>query len=81
MESQPHPSENSSDCSTEIILNTTSFHQPKIISHHKISVVKTDIKVDLETKKYGSSNVNLVCISSLDEKWLNLVEKLCSASS
>ena len=81
MDSQPHLSDNSSDCSTEIILDKTSFEQPKIISHHKISVVKTDIKIDLETKNSGSSDVNLLCISSLDEKWLNLVEKLCSASS
>ena len=81
MDSQPHVSDKSSDCSTEIIVDNTSFDQPKIISHHKISVVKMDIKIDLETKNYGSSNVNLVCILSLDEKWLNLVEKLCSASS
>ena len=80
MDSQPHLSDNSSDCSTEIILDKTSFEQPKLISHHKISVVKTDIKLDLETKKYGSSNVNVLLISSLDEKWLNLVEKLCSSS-
>ena len=81
MDSQPHVSDNSSDCSTEIIVDNTLFDQPKIISHHKISVVKTEIKIDLETKNCGSSNVNLVCISSLDQKWLDLVEKLCSASS
>ena len=74
MDSQPHVSDNSSGCSTEIILDKTSFDEPKLISHHKISVLKTDIKLDLETKKYGSSNVNLVLISSLDEKWLNLVK-------
>ena len=81
MDSQPHVSDNSSDCSTQIIVENTSLEHKNIISHHKISVVKTKIKIDLETKNYGSSNVNLVCILSLDQKWLNLVEKLCSTSS
>ena len=81
MAAQPMLSDNSSDCSTEKLLENVSVKDKDIVTHNKLSIIKTDIKIDLEMKHSLSSNGNIVCVSSLDQKWLDLVQNLCSSST
>ena len=79
MAAQPLLSDNSSDCSTEILLENVSVKDKEIATHNKLSIIKTHMKIYLETKHSLSSNGNIVCVSSLDQKWLDLVRNLCSS--
>ena len=81
MAAQPRLSDNSSDCSTEIFLENGSVNKKEIVTHNKLSILKADIKIDLETKHSLSSNGNMIWVSSLHQKWLDLVQKLCSTST
>ena len=80
MDTQQTVNDNSSDCSIEIFLENVSAKNRDIVSHKKLSLFKGNIKIDLESKICVSTNLNLVSISTMDQKWLDLVEKLCSKS-
>ena len=80
MDTQPTLTNKSSDYSTDIILENVLLKNKDIVSHNKLSLVKGNIKIDLESKICVSSNANLICVSAMDQKWVDLVEKLCAKS-
>ena len=65
-----------SDASTQILLDDT-LQSKSTELHHKISIVKDNMKVELETKCSVSPSGNILCLSSLTKTWLDLVENLC----
>ena len=77
MDSQTKISDFSSDASTEIIPDNTS-QQTDIKIHNKISIVKDNIKIELESKGTVTQPGNILYLSSFAKPWLDLVEKLSS---
>ena len=80
MDTQQTVNDKSNDCSTDIFLENVSPKNKDIVSHKKLSLVKGNIKIDLESKICVSTNSNLICLSTVGQKWLYLVEKLCAKS-
>ena len=70
--------DNSSDCSTQIIGNE-SDKSVKVIDN-SLSVVTVTKKVTLATKVTVPASENIICAATCLQPWLDLVEKLCSAS-
>ena len=73
MNSQTKISDFSSDASTEIILDNTS-QETDIKIHNKISIVKDNIKIELESKGTVTQPGNILYLSSFAKPWLDLVE-------
>ena len=77
MDSQTKIKDFSSDASTEKILDNSS-QETDIKIHNKISIVKDNIKIELESKGTITQPGNILYLSSFAKTWLNLVEKLSS---
>ena len=77
MDSQTKISDFSSNASTEIIPDNTS-QETDIKIHNKISIVKDNMKIELESKGTVTQPGNILYLSSFAKPWLNLVEKLSS---
>ena len=77
MDSQTKISDFSSDASTEIIPDNTS-QETDIKIHNKISIVKDNMKIELESKGTVTQPGNILYLSSFAKPWLDLVEKLSS---
>ena len=73
-------SDSASDISTEIILGTTqsSLHNKQTVLQNKLSITKDHIKIELESKTQICSSGNLLCTSSFNQPWLDLVKDLIS---
>ena len=77
MDSGMKISDFSSDCSTQIPPDkTVPSHNTKV--HNKISIIKDNIKIELECKGCVLPSGNILCFSSINKPWLDIVEKLCS---
>ena len=77
MDSNSKISDFSSDCSTQILPDETELpHKTK--GNNKLSIVKDNIKIELESKVSVSPSGNIVSFSSINKPWLDIVEKLCS---
>ena len=74
MDSQTKISDFSSDASTEIIPDNTS-QETDIKIHNKISIVKDNIKIELESKGTVTQPQNILYLSSFAKPWLDLVGK------
>ena len=77
MDSETKSSDFSSDSSTQILPDNT-FSEHKTQVHNKICVVKENVKIELESKGSVSTCGNILYFSSVNQPWLDLVEKLCS---
>ena len=77
LDSQTKISDFSSDASTEIILVYTS-QETDIKIHNKISIVKDNMKIELESKGTVTQPGNILYLSLFAKPWLDLVEKLSS---
>ena len=82
MDSKPKESDtqsdSASDISTEIILGTTQSSQKQTVVQNKLSITKDHIKIELESKTQICSSGNLLCASSFNQPWLDLVKDLIS---
>ena len=77
MNSETKFSDFSSDASTEILPdNTLPSHKTNI--HNKISIIKDNMKIELESKGSLPPSGNILCFSAVNKPWLDIVEKLCS---
>ena len=77
MDSETKISDFSSDSSTQILPdNTLREHNTEL--HNKISIIKENVKIELESKGTVSPCGNILYFSSVNQPWLDIVEKLCS---
>ena len=77
MDSETKISDISSDCSTQILPDETVKCQNTKV-HNKLSIIKDDIKIELECKGCISPFGNILCFSSISKPWLDIVEKVFS---
>ena len=77
MNSETKISDFSSDCSTQILPDNT-LHSQKTKLHNKLSIIKENIKIELESKGSVPPSGNIIYLSSVNKPWLDIVEKLCS---
>ena len=77
MDSETKISDFSSDSSTQILPdNTLREHNTEL--HNKISIIKENVKIELESKGTVSPCGNILYFSSVNKPWLDVVKKLCS---
>ena len=77
MDSETKNSDFSSDSSTQILPdNNLREHNTEL--HNKISIMKENVKIELESKGSFSPCANILYFSSVNKPWLDIVEKFCS---
>ena len=77
MDSQTKIRDFSSDACTEIIPDNTLQSQDIKIDN-KISIVKDNIKIELESKGIVTHPGNILYLASITKPWLNVVKKISS---